>query len=216
MWGGDSELSCSEKWPLTFIQLEFLYLFVLTFGVYWALPRRGQNLLLVGVSAVFYGWVHPWFLFLLYGSAVLDFCMGRCMARWPARKRLFLTISMAGNLGMLGYFKYCDFFIENVIALITALGVETSLQTLGIFLRVPSSTLPDDVLHPDIYRELSPSDFLDYLVFVSFSPVATSCERAGRLLPQMERERVFPGALQSGLSLASGAGEGCRSTLLMG
>ena len=122
---------------MTFIQYEFLVLMALVFTTYWLLPsRRLQNLLLLLVSAVFYGWVHPWFLFLLYGSAILDFFMGLGMVRFPNKKRLFLIISMCGNLGLLGYFKYFDFFVENVIAVFQQIGIQTDLNTLGIFLPV--------------------------------------------------------------------------------
>ena len=90
------------------------YFFILVFGLFWALKKHEwQNMLLVVCSAVFYGWVHPWFLLLLYGSAVLDFNMGKRMVSTPSKKKTYLWISMLGNVGMLGYFKYCNFFIDN-------------------------------------------------------------------------------------------------------
>ena len=195
---------------MTFIQVEFIWFFVAFFALYWATPsRRLQNLWLAMASAVFYGWIHPWFLILLYGSAVLDYTLGNAMARMPDRKRLFLMISMAGNLGMLGYFKYADFFIENVVTALSSLGMETSLHTLGIFLPVGISfyTFQTMSYTIDIYRgELKPrKNFLDYVVFVSFFPqlVAGPVERASRLLPQMEEERTFAwSAMRSGMTLA--------------
>ena len=195
---------------MTFIQLEFLWLFALVYAAYWLWRNRTwQNLLLVGTSAVFYGWVHQWFLFLLYGSAVLDYTMGRCMKRYPEHKKKFLIISMSGNLGMLGYFKYCDFFIENFISVFSALGMETSLHTLGIFLPVGISfyTFQTMSYTIDIFKgQLEPrKNFLDYIVFVSFFPqlVAGPVERASSLLPQVEKDRVFSWAmLRSGFGLA--------------
>jgi alginate O-acetyltransferase complex protein AlgI len=195
---------------MTFIQLEFLWLFLLVYALYWGGRNRvWQNLLLAVTSAIFYGWVHPWFLLLLYGSAVLDYTMGRGMAAYPEHRKKFLLISMAGNLGMLGYFKYCDFFIENVIAALSTIGLETSLHTLGIFLPVGISfyTFQTMSYTIDIYRgDLEPrKNFLDYLVFVSFFPqlVAGPVERAKRLLPQVEQERKFDLAmLRSGFGLA--------------
>ena len=140
---------------MTFIQYEFLVLMTLVFTTYWLLPtRRLQNVLLLLVSAVFYGWIHPWFLFLLYGSAILDFLMGLGMIRFPGKKRLFLIISMCGNLGLLGYFKYFDFFVENIIAAFEQLGVQTDLHTLGIFLPVGISfyTFQTMSYTIDVYR----------------------------------------------------------------
>ena len=129
---------------MTFIQYEFLVLMMTVFTVYWLLPsRRLQNALLLVVSAVFYGWLHPWFLFLLYGSAILDYFMGLGMQRHPGKKRLFLIVSMCGNLGLLGYFKYFDFFIENVITAFSTLGINTDLHTMkavGMFVFVRQTT----------------------------------------------------------------------------
>ena len=108
---------------MTFIQYEFLVLMVTVFTVYWLLPsRRLQNALLLVVSVIFYGWIHPWFLTLLFGSAILDYFMGLGMQRHPLRKRWFLVLSMCGNLGLLGYFKYFDFFVENLVAAMMSLG----------------------------------------------------------------------------------------------
>ncbi len=194
---------------MTFIQYEFVCLLVIVFCAYWTVrDRRAQNLLLVAASAVFYGWVHPWFLLLLYSSALLDWGMGLCIARRPERKRLWLTLSLVGNLGKLAWFKYFDFFLDNVIHSLGALGIETSLHTLGIFLPVGISffTFQSMSYTIDVYRgELEARrSFLDYAVFLSFFPqlVAGPVERASRLLPQVERTRRFDlEAVQSGLGL---------------
>jgi alginate O-acetyltransferase complex protein AlgI len=71
---------------VNFVQIEFIWFMAIVLVAYWALGRlvHGrtlQNLLLVIGSAVFYGWVHPWFLTLLYFSAVMDFTIGRLMER---------------------------------------------------------------------------------------------------------------------------------------
>ncbi len=194
---------------MTFVQWEFLTFFLVIYTIYWNVGRRSQNLLLAVGSAIFYGWVHPWFLGLLYGSAVLDYWMGRFMRERPERAKLWLTISMAGNLGMLGTFKYLDFFIDNIVGVFELLGLQTSVHTLGIFLPVGISfyTFQTMSYTLDIYRkDLEPRrDFLDYVVFVSFFPqlVAGPVERARNLLPQMERVRVWSAdALGSGLGLA--------------
>ncbi len=195
---------------MSFVQIEFLFFFGAIYVLYWGLRRRTwQNALLVGGSAVFYGWVHPWFLLLLYFSAVLDFACGRGMARSPDKKKRFLVLSLAGNLGMLGFFKYCDFFIVNFQAVAGAMGLETSVHTLGIFLPVGISfyTFQTMSYTLDVYRgELEPrTKLLDYLVFVSFFPqlVAGPVERARNLLPQVERDRHFQWVyLRSGLAMA--------------
>ena len=195
---------------MTFVQLEFLAFLALVFTAYYALGRRTwQNALLVVASAVFYGWIHPWFLILLYSSALLDFAMGRLMVARPGQRRLWLAISMSGNLGMLGTFKYADFFIENVSAVASALGLHAGMGTLGLFLPVGISfyTFQTMSYTLDVYRgELAPrSRLLDYLVFVSFFPqlVAGPVERASRLLPQVETDRTLrPEQVLSGIEVA--------------
>ena len=195
---------------MNFIQNEFLVFFVLVLSLYWLLrERRLQNLLLMVCSAVFYGWVHPWFLFLLYGSAVTDYLVGLGMRRFPERKVPLLVVSLAVNLGMLGTFKYCDFFIENVIAVLELMGLQTSLHTLGIFLPVGISfyTFQTMSYTIEVYRgRLEPRrNFVDYAVFVSFFPqlVAGPVERATNLLPQVELPRTWnTERFLSGLTLA--------------
>ena len=194
---------------MSFVQWEFPLFAAAVIAVYWLLPgRRLQNLLLMVVSAVFYGWVHPWFLLLLYFSAGLDYTMGRLMAARPQRKTLWLVLSLSGNLGMLGYFKYAGFFVDNVIAGLSAMGVEHGLSTLHIFLPVGISfyTFQTMSYTIDIYQgKLTPRrNLIDYLAFVSFFPqlVAGPVERASRLLPQLESARTFDAErFRSGLTL---------------
>lgn len=183
---------------MNFVQFEFPIFFGLIFILFWTLKRRAwQNMLLVVCSAVFYGWVHPWFLLLLYGSAILDFNMGKRMVQDANNKKRYLWISMLGNVGMLGYFKYCNFFIDNFNTIFATLGLGASLQNLSIFLPVGISfyTFQTMSYTIDIYKgELKPrNNFIDYLAFISFFPqlVAGPVERAATLLPQMETDKVF-------------------------
>jgi len=195
---------------MNFVQIEFPVFLVTVLVIYWTLrDRRWQNRLLVVASAVFYGWVHPWFLLLLYGSAVLDFAMAQAIRRFPANKRWFLAASMSGNLGLLAYFKYFDFFAANFATAFSAMGLEMHPATLGVMLPVGISfyTFQTMGYTVDVYRgELDPrDDVVDYLLYVSFFAqlVAGPIERAGRLLPQIETPRRFSWTqLRSGFDLA--------------
>ncbi|MEC7985984.1 MAG: MBOAT family O-acyltransferase, partial [Myxococcota bacterium] len=195
---------------MNFVQVEFLYFFALVLLVYWWLPKRvWQNWFLIGCSAIFYGWVHPWFLLLLYGSAILDYRMGLLIHQRPAQKKMYLTLSLLGNLGMLGYFKYTNFFIDNVIGVFRTMGIESNFSSLDIILPVGISFFTFQTMSYtlDIYfGKLQPRKrFVDYLVFISFFPqlVAGPVERAATLLPQMEKERIFSWErFFSGLNLA--------------
>ena len=99
---------------MIFHSLDFLAFFVAFVAIYWALPQRGQNVLLFVGSYFFYGYVHPWFLILIATSTVIDYCAARGMEAWPRHRRRFLWLSVISNFGMLGFFKYFNFFVENV------------------------------------------------------------------------------------------------------
>ncbi len=202
---------------MTFVQFEFLVLLGMVLLLYWpvlgrlpALPRRRlRNALLLGSSGVFYGWVHPWYLGLLGFSILLDFSIGIGMVRWPGRKKALLALSLVGNLGLLGVFKYFDFFVGNVALVLEGLGFQAHLPTLRLALPVGISFFTFQTLSYtlDIYRgKLQPRrDLLDYATFVALFPqlVAGPVERARDLLPQLEAPRSWSWErFQSGLGLA--------------
>ena len=98
-----------------FLPLFFLcyYLFGHFFGL------RGKNLTLLVFSLFFYAWGEPVYVLLMVYSTILDYTCGRGIERGELqsnkrKKKFWLTISLIGNLGLLGIFKYLDFFIENV------------------------------------------------------------------------------------------------------
>ncbi len=173
-------------------------------------PRRPQNLFLLAASCVFYGWVHPWFLALLFVSAGTDFVVARQIEARPAAKDLLLSMSLLVNLGLLGYFKYFNFFVENVAALTEALGVGPGPRVLNIVLPVGISFYTFQTMSyvVDVWRGTlrARTDWVDYLLFVLFFPqlVAGPIERADRLLLQVERPRspTWEGAA-SGITLAA-------------
>ncbi|MFT4627947.1 MAG: alginate O-acetyltransferase complex protein AlgI, partial [Myxococcota bacterium] len=195
---------------MSFVQAEFLLFFAVVWALYWSpLGRRGQNAVLVLASSVFYGWVHPAWVVLLYSSAGVDFAMGQLMVRSPKFKRVWLGLSLLTNLGLLFWFKYFDFFLGNVVTALTALGIPAHAGTLGLLLPAGLSfyTFQTMSYTLDIYRgELKPrTSLLDYLAFVSFFPqlVAGPIERAARLLPQLEVARRFRWSnLRDGFGLA--------------
>lgn len=195
---------------MNFVQVEFLWFFATVFTLYWLAPSlRWQNALLLVASSVFYGWVHPWFLILLYGAATLDYAAALAIDRSPRYARLILAVSLSTNLVLLGTFKYLDFFIENWLAAAELLGIRTDVRTLGLLLPAGISfyTFQTMSYTVDVYRKkMAPcADYLDYMVFVSFFPqlVAGPVERAVDLLPQVQRPRVFNlDRARSGLSLA--------------
>jgi alginate O-acetyltransferase complex protein AlgI len=191
-----------------FHSLDFLAFFVAFVAIYWMLPHRGQNVLLFVGSYFFYGYVHPWFLILIAASTIVDYSAARGMEAWPHLRRRFLWLSVASNFGMLGFFKYFNFFVENVAAVLATFGLTVHEPTLRILLPVGISFYTFQAMSYtiDVYRgELhARKSLLDVAVFVSFFPhlVAGPIQRASFLLPQVESRRRFsPEQARSGFVL---------------
>jgi D-alanyl-lipoteichoic acid acyltransferase DltB (MBOAT superfamily) len=182
---------------LIFHSVDFLVFFVAVTAIYWLLPHRGQNLLLLVTSYFFYGYVHPWFLLLIATSTVIDYCAARGMEAWPRHRRQFMALSVISNFGMLGLFKYFNFFAENVAAVLHAAGLSVSGPVLRIVLPVGISFYTFQAMSYtiDVYcGELrARRSLLDLAVFISFFPhlVAGPIQRATYLLPQVESNRRF-------------------------
>lgn len=184
---------------MLFNSFTFVAFFAVVYCVYLALQRhlRWQNALLLVASYIFYGAWDWRFLLLLLLSTVIDFELGRRLAQTDeprARKRLLL-LSLLVNLGILGFFKYFNFFQDNAIALLNAAGLSASPFALDVVLPVGVSfyTFQSLSYTIDIYwRKLQPARSLaDYALFVAFFPqlVAGPIERAAVLVPQVERAR---------------------------
>jgi alginate O-acetyltransferase complex protein AlgI len=180
-----------------FHSLDFVVFFVVVVAAYWRLGHRGQNVLLLVSSYFFYGYIHPWFLSLIGASTVIDYLSARGMERWPARKRLFMGASIVSNFGMLGFFKYFNFFAENVHATLAGLGLDVGMPVLRVLLPVGISFYTFQAMSytVDVFRgELrARRSLLDVAVFISFFPhlVAGPIQRASFLLPQVEEPRRF-------------------------
>ncbi len=193
---------------MIFHSLDFVVFFFVTVTLYWRLSHRWQNRLLLAASYVFYGWVTPWFLILLVTSTSIDYWAALRMEADPAHKKRYLAFSIASNMGMLAYFKYANFFIDNVGAILTTVGLATSPHVLTVVLPVGISFFTFQALSYtiNVYRGTlrARTSLLDVATYVAFFPqlVAGPIERAAHLLPQVEGERRFSAAAaRSGLLL---------------
>ena len=96
---------------MLFSSLEFLYLFLpLTLALYFAVPRRARNLVLLLTSLVFYGIGEPSYILLMIVTIAADYAFGLAIAHVPRRARLLLWSAVVFNLGLLGFFKYYNLF----------------------------------------------------------------------------------------------------------
>lgn len=150
-------------------------------------------------SYVFYGWWDPRFLILIAFSTAVDFTIGLFLARVLERslRKILLYSSIVLNIGLLFFFKYYGFFVENFADAFTLLGQDLSVSSLNIILPVGISFYTFQTLSYsiDVYkRKIEPTkDPIAFAAFVSFFPqlVAGPIERARNLLPQFSRERSF-------------------------
>ncbi len=185
---------------MLFNSIEFLFFLPLVFILYWFICNKKlllQNSLLLISGYVFYGWWDWRFLFLLFISTVIDFFFGALIEKSAKRKKLFLWLSIINNLGILGCFKYYDFFADSAHNILESFGLHFSPVLLNIVLPVGISfyTFHGMSYVFDIYRgKVKPTDnFINYAVFVCFFPllVAGPIERANHLLPQIVKKRIF-------------------------
>lgn len=187
---------------MLFNSIEFAFFLPIVFLLYWYVFNHNlgiQNLYILVVSYVFYGWWDWRFLFLMCFSTLVDYTVGLCLKRETraTRRKIFLWISIGVNLGFLGFFKYFNFFIESFVDAFHFFGRPLELTTLKIILPVGISFYTFQTLSYsiDVYKKkLEPTtDFVAFGAFVSFFPqlVAGPIERATSLLPQFFRRRTF-------------------------
>ncbi|MEM9680286.1 MAG: MBOAT family O-acyltransferase [Bacteroidota bacterium] len=188
---------------MLFNSIEFIVFFVLTFVTYWYVFKdsiKKQNVLLLIASYVFYGWWDWRFLSLIAFSSFVDYFLGRSIffSTSNSTKKALLGISLLANLGLLGFFKYYNFFVDSLLELFEFVGyTNASVHTLNIILPVGISFYTFQTLSYtiDIYRgRLEASkDMISFLTFVSFFPqlVAGPIERASNLLPQFYTSRTL-------------------------
>ncbi|MGA7097456.1 MAG: MBOAT family protein [Acidimicrobiia bacterium] len=160
---------------------------------YWLIPARFRTYLLLAASYLFYSWWDVRFLSLIVVSTLVDFVAGGKIAgatEMRARRR-WMAVSLVVNLGILGFFKYWDFFVGSASDLLSSLGLESNLPLISVVLPVGVSFYTFQTLSytVDVYRgRLEPEPNLArFALFVAFFPqlVAGPIERARHLLPQL-------------------------------
>lgn len=194
-----------------FNSFQFFTFLLLFLAVYRFTPQKAKSGLLLAGSLFFYGCWDFRFLALILFSTGVDYSVGLMLEATdnPKIRKRWVTLSLIVNLGLLGIFKYFNFFIENASNLLTQMGFSAdNLWTLQILLPVGISFYTFQTLSYtlDIYRkELKPTrNLIDFAAFVSFFPqlVAGPIERASHLLPQIQSPpRPTPEQIRNGCFL---------------
>lgn len=187
---------------MLFNSFEFLVFLPIVFMLYWFVfrGRRWQNLLVVTASYVFYGWWDWRFLLLIALTSVCVYGSGLLLEHYEGRRRrqqIVCAVNIVLNLGILGVFKYYNFFVENLDALFGMMGYHLDWVTMIVILPVGISFYTFQALSYtiDVYQKRLPAthDIIEFLAYISFFPqlVAGPIERATNLLPQFQRRRQF-------------------------
>jgi len=179
------------NWML-FNSLDFFIFLAVVLPLYFVLPVRGRQALMVAASFYFYMYWNMKYSLILVFFIFLDFSAGYYIghAPTPAKKKIGLITSLTCNLGVLALFKYYGFFAINL----QHLGIIDSVPTLGLLLPLGISfhTFQTMSYTIDVYRGvIEPEvDLLRFAMFVSFFPqlVAGPIERARELLPQIREK----------------------------
>ena len=185
-----------------FNSINFAIFLPIVFFFYWFVTNKNlktQNILLISASYFFYACWDWRFLFLLIFSTFLDYFTGLKIVNSQNKKskKFWFWLSISINIGLLGVFKYFNFFASSFTDLLSEFGFNVNPITLNIILPVGISFYTFHGLSYviDIYkgRIESEKNFIDYALFVSFFPllVAGPIERATHLLPQIQNKRTF-------------------------
>ncbi|HEX4567272.1 MAG TPA: hypothetical protein VH138_11610, partial [Vicinamibacterales bacterium] len=185
---------------MVFNSLQFLWFFPVVYALYRACTplfgvergRRAENGLLLVASYYFYAAWDYRFVALLAASTIVDYSCGLAMDRLTRerQRRSVMALSLTFNLSLLGFFKYFNFFSDNLAALAAVLGWHLDFVTLRVLLPIGISfyTFVTMSYVIDVYRrEIQPTrNFVDFAVFVAYFPhlVAGPILRATTLLPQ--------------------------------
>ena len=191
---------------MLFNSFEFLVFLPIVFLLYWFIfrGRKWQNFLIVFASYVFYGWWDWRFLLLIALTSLCSYSSGLLLEYYEGQRKMQLAVSAANivfNLGILGVFKYYNFFVENLDAMFGLMGFHLDWVTIRVILPVGISFYTFQALSYtiDIYQKKLPAthDIVEFFAYISFFPqlVAGPIERATNLLPQFQKRRQFDYAM---------------------
>lgn len=196
---------------MLFNSVEYLLFLPIVFFIYVLAgfhSLRAQNIVLIAAGYVFYGWWDWRFLSLIILTSVIDYAAGYGMditADGKARRWMMMS-SLAANLGILGFFKYYNFFVNSFVDAFASIGISLNAPSLNVILPVGISfyTFQSLTYTIDIYkRQLrATKDPFVFMAYVAFFPqlLAGPIERAVHMLPQFSnRRRISPNGIASGL-----------------
>jgi len=187
---------------MLFNSIDFIIFLPIVFLLYWFIFRtvKLQNLLIVIVSYIFYGWWDYRFLFLIALTSACSYLSGLLIERYEKSRKVQKLISASNislNLIILGIFKYYIFFVDNLVSFLSLWNINLDTITLNIILPVGISFYTFQALSYtiDVYQHKikATHNIIEFFAFICFFPqlVAGPIERATNLLPQFQKNRTF-------------------------
>jgi alginate O-acetyltransferase complex protein AlgI len=161
---------------MVFSSIVFLVYFLpIFFIIYYAAPKAAKNIVILVGSIFFYAWGAPKFIFVILGTTLLDFFLVNAMEKSEdePKRRLMLLVSLCVNLGLLFYFKYSNFFIENVNTGLGLLGAKHVHWTkLALPIGISFYTFETLTYVIDVYRRVHKplKNFWDYQLYIILFP----------------------------------------------
>ncbi len=183
---------------MLFCSTQFLVFFLVVFAAYWAVPwARLRVWLLLVASFYFYASWNPWLACLIFVSTILDYCLARGIERLksPGRRKALVAVSVTANLGLLCFFKYTNFFLGSLEAVLNRCGASASFPLLSVLAPIGISFYTFEAINyvVDVYRGRVRAErsLPNFLLFILFFPhlVAGPIVRARDFLPQIRRRK---------------------------
>ena len=162
---------------MSFTTIEFMFRFLPIFLiVYYVVPTRYKNMILLIGSFVFYAWGQHFYLLLLMLSIVVNYTFGRLIGERRAQRKPLLILGLIYNFGLLVFFKYTNFFIENINALLTATHIQIPTISVVMPLGISFYTFQEVSYLVDVYRgEQRPvKNIINLGVYIAMFPQVTS------------------------------------------
>jgi alginate O-acetyltransferase complex protein AlgI len=195
---------------MLFNSLQFLLFFVIVSTIYYCLPLIGRWIWLLLASCYFYAVLNPYYLIILATAICIDYVCGIALlySQRQQWRKVILLISILSNVAILVYFKYHNFFIDNLVAINESIGYHTKFSYLSLVLPIGLSfhTFQSMSYCIEVFRknQAPEKNPLIFALYVMFFPqlVAGPIERPNNLLPQLHKQQTFSTSnIQSGLML---------------
>ena len=158
---------------MIFSSIPFLFFFFPLFILlYFTLPFKYKNYILLLFSLIFYAWGEPIYILLMIFSSIVDFINGKNIEKHKddnKKKKIYLIISIIINISLLGFFKYADFFIKVINNI---LNLDIPLLNLGLPIGISFFTFQTMSYSIDVYRGdvKAEKDFLTFMTYVCMFP----------------------------------------------